>query len=168
MRVLGVDPGTRVTGFGAVDQTGGVLRHLEHGALRFDPSAPLEARLLELQRGLDAVVDRVRPDAISVEGLFYSKNVQSALKLAHARGVVLLVVAARGVPFAEYSPMEVKRSVVGNGRATKPQLGAMVKRLLALDQVPQSDAGDALAMAICHLHSHRLAAMRSRRGRGAS
>ena len=168
MRVLGIDPGSRVTGFGASEQSGGVLRHVDHGTLRLDVDAPLAQRLVDLRTRLADLVDRVAPDAVSVESLFHAKNVQSALKLAHARGVVLLVVAERGLELAEYSPAEIKRSVVGNGRATKPQIGGMVKRLLALESVPAADAGDALAMAICHVHTRRLSVARGRRARASS
>lgn len=165
MRIFGIDPGTRALGFGVIDVRGGVARHVAHGTVRAPESAPLHERLALIRGGLVGALEAHAPNVVAVEGLFYARNVKSALTLAHARGVALEVAATLGLPVVEYSPMEMKRGLVGYGRATKPQVGRMVQRLLALPVAPPSDAADALALAICHAHSVRLGVMRTRRGK---
>jgi crossover junction endodeoxyribonuclease RuvC len=164
LRVLGIDPGTHVVGFGVVEVRDGLLRHVSHGTVRPATGAPLEARLATIRHGLETVLRDQQPAIVAVEGLFFARNVRSALVLAHARGVALEVAAASGFPVAEYSPMEVKRGLVGYGRATKGQVARMVQRLLALASLPSNDAADALALSICHIHAARLGASRNRRG----
>lgn len=159
-RVLGVDPGTRVVGFGVVDLRDGAIRHVAHGTVRAPREEPLAVRLATIRAGLEQVLRTQAPAIVVLEGLFYARNVKSVLTLAHARGVALEVAATFELPVIEYSPMELKRSLVGYGRATKLQVGRMVQRLLSLDAEPSPDAGDALALAICHLHADRLRALR--------
>lgn len=158
--MLGIDPGTRVVGFGVVDLWDGAIRHVAHGTVRAPRDQPLPARLATIRGGLEQVLRSQSPAIVVLEGLFYARNVKSVLSLAHARGVALEVAATFELPVVEYSPMELKRSLVGYGRATKLQVGRMVQRILALDVEPSPDAGDALALAICHLHAARLRSLR--------
>jgi len=151
MRVLGLDPGSRRTGFGAVERLGNRLRCVEHGCVKPPAAAALAARLHFIARGAGAVMDRLEPDAVVVEEAFFRENVRSALVLGHVRGALLVAAAERGIAVFEYSPREIKRAVVGNGGAAKEQVGFMVRRLLGLAAEPGADAADALAGAICHL-----------------
>lgn len=162
MRVLGIDPGSRRTGWGVVDRSGNRLRCAGHGCVTPPATAPLAARLHAIARGIGEVMDRTRPDAVSVEEAFFRENVRSALVLGHVRGALLVAAVERGIEVAEYSPREIKLSVTGNGGALKPQVAAMVRRLLALEDVPQADAADALAGAICHLNRSVFAAPRAK------
>ena len=156
MRVLGIDPGTQVCGYGLVEQTGGDLKALDYGVVRA-PSAPLPERLRVIHEGLSAVIARHRPDIVAVEGVFHGINPRTALKIGEGRGIALLVAAAAGVAVAEYSPATVKKAVVGSGRAHKGQVQQMVRLILSLPQIPEpEDAADALAIAICHCHRHGL------------
>ena len=151
MRVLGIDCGTACTGYGIISSDGVTNRMVTCGAVRTDPKQPLAARLLEIAAGLREVIRQHAPDAAAVEEVFYAVNAKTALKLAHVRGVALLTVAEAGLEAGEYSPLEVKISVVGYGRAEKRQVQLMVRSLLRLEQEVQSeDAADALAVAICH------------------
>ena len=151
MRVFGIDCGSAHTGYGVVDSDGGRHRMVAAGAIHTNAKLPFELRLLKIAEGLRALLREHRPDSAAVEGVFYSANVQTALKLAQVRGVALLVVAEAGVPLAEYSPLEVKTSVVGYGRAEKAQVQSMVQSLLKLaSPIESEDAADALAVAICH------------------
>jgi crossover junction endodeoxyribonuclease RuvC len=161
--VLGVDPGTQHTGFGLVAEVEGRLVPLEWGVISPRPSLALPDRLYVIYTTLQARLEAHRPQSMAVETLFLAKNVRSAVMLAHARGVALLTAAAAGLEVAEYSPLEVKQAVVGYGRAAKQQVQAMVQALLHIGQpVLDADAADALAVAICHLHSQRLRASFSR------
>ena len=151
MRILGIDCGCERTGFGIVDTDGRAHKFVSAGVIRTAPSDPLPARLARIHEGLRQALERHRPDAVAIEEVFHAKNVSTALKLAHVRGVALLVAAQAGVPVGEYSPLEVKTSVVGYGRAEKHQVKRMVASLLGLAEPPASDdASDALAVAICH------------------
>ena len=151
MRVLGIDCGTERTGFGVIISDGRSHQLLEAGVIRTSPKDLLEHRLLLIGAGLRSVIARHRPDCAAIEEVFYAANVKTTLKLAHVRGVAMLVVAEAGIPLGEYSPLEVKTSVVGYGRAEKTQVQLMVQSLLGLDQVIASeDASDALAVAVCH------------------
>ncbi|UCF20988.1 MAG: crossover junction endodeoxyribonuclease RuvC [Gemmatimonadota bacterium] len=167
MIVLGVDPGTRITGYGVVD--GGdrgrpVL--IECGVIR-PASRSLPRRLLEILEGLDGVIERTRPDVLCVEGVFYGRNAQTTLKLGQARGAVMLAAARRGMSVTEYPPAEVKNVVVGSGRAGKRQVALMVQKHLALAEPPApEDAADGVALALCHLFQSGLTAAASK-GRGA-
>ncbi len=151
MRVLGIDCGSERTGYGVIDSDGSVHRLLASGVIRTNTRWPFEKRLLEIARGLRELIREHGPDAAAVEEVFTAANVKSALKLAHVRGIALLAIAEAGLGFAEYSPLEVKMSVVGYGRAEKSQVQIMVKSLLRLAQpIDSLDACDALAVAICH------------------
>jgi crossover junction endodeoxyribonuclease RuvC len=156
LRVLGIDPGTVRLGYGVIEcgrfgaARGEVIRYVECGVLTAPARASRPERLAEIGRGLRELVEELRPDAVALEEAFYGKNVQSTLALGEARGVALFVAAERGLPIAGYPPATVKQSVVGHGRATKDQVAFLVRALLSLRRVPEPDAADALAIAICH------------------
>ena len=154
MRVLGLDPGLRHTGWGVIDVTGNRLTHVADGVVNSSSKAPLHERLVELHDGLVEIIERLVPDEAAVEETFVNKNPTSTLKLGLARGVVLLVPAKAGLRVAEYGANHVKKSVVGAGHADKVQVQAMVRMLLPGVQIASPDAADALAVAICHAH-HR-------------
>ncbi|MGA2571932.1 MAG: crossover junction endodeoxyribonuclease RuvC [Terracidiphilus sp.] len=164
MRVFGIDCGTEVTGFGVVDfcdaARGEQLKFQAMGAIRLARSRALPQRLDQVHRELIAELERWRPDAVAIEEVFYSVNAKSALKLGQVRGVALLAAAQQGIPVAEYAPLQIKSSVVGYGLAKKEQVQFMVARLLGLAELPQpADAADALAVAICHIHTARTLAL---------
>jgi crossover junction endodeoxyribonuclease RuvC len=150
MIVLGVDPGSRATGYGLVEFSGNRLRHVAHGVIKVGGEESMPARLAEIFNELTRVMTDFSPVEAGVETIFSAKNVQSAFKLGQARGVILLAAELRGIPVAEYSPTQVKNAVVGYGRAEKEQVQEMVRRFLALPKAAPSDASDALAVAICH------------------
>lgn len=151
MRVLGIDCGTERTGYGVIDSDGRTHQMIAAGFIRTIVKSPFENRLREISRGLCEVIGRYGPAAAAVEEVFYATNVKTALKLAHVRGVALLAISEAGLEFGEYSPLEVKTSVVGYGRAEKHQVQLMVRSLLSLDAaIVSEDAADALAVAICH------------------
>jgi crossover junction endodeoxyribonuclease RuvC len=158
MRVFGIDCGTEITGFGVVetDDAGRVPRLHCHalGAIRLAKTRPLPERLAQVFRELTVALECWRPDVVAVEEVFYSVNAKSALKLGQVRGVALLAAATQGLPVAEYAPLKIKSSVVGYGLAKKEQVQFMVARLLELAEIPEPpDAADALAIAICHIHT---------------
>lgn len=150
--VLGVDPGTAITGYGVVVRgRRGSVRLLECGVIRTSSSEPLPKRIAEIYEEVVALIERHRPFAVSVEDVFHGKNAQSALKLGHARGAVLLAAAHRDLVIAEYAPRQIKKAVVGTGNATKDQVGFMVKQQLKLKDAPSpADAADGVAAALCH------------------
>lgn len=151
MRVLGIDCGTERTGWGVISSDGRRHRVLGHGVIRTPAKQPLEQRLKTIAAGLRGILAEHQPDAAAVEEVFYSQNVRTALRLAHVRGVALLAIAEAHVSFGEYSPLEVKTSVVGYGRAEKHQVSRMVRTLTGLDQEMETeDVSDAIAVAICH------------------
>jgi len=152
MRVLGLDPGLRQTGWGVIDAEGNRLRHVANGIVTSDRKAELAERLLQLHRGLAEVVAAHRPETAAVEVTLANKNPSSTLKLGMARGIALLTPALDGLSVAEYLPMIVKKAVVGTGHADKEQVAMMVARLLPGCAVAAPDAADALAVAICHAH----------------
>lgn len=152
IRLLGLDPGLRCTGWGIIDTDGNALRHVANGVVRPSTDASLADRLAELYHGLIEVIDTHRPAEAAVEETFVSRNAVSTLKLGQARGVVLLAPARAGLSVAEYPANLVKKSLVGAGHAAKQQIGAMVKVLLPACDVATADAADALAVAICHAH----------------
>lgn len=153
MRVFGIDPGSERTGYGCVETDGRRHRLLVCGAICTVGSSSLAARLATIHAGLSALLCEWRPEAIAVENLFYATNVRSALTLGHARGVALLAAVEAGLEVAEYTPAEVKRAVVGYGRAEKAQVQRMIALLLGLREAPAPhDAADALAVALCHAH----------------
>ncbi len=154
MRVFGIDPGSERTGYGCVDSDGRHHQLVICGAVRAGVGPTFAEQLSIIYRSLSALLAEHRPECVAIENIFHAVNARSALKLGHARGVAMLAAIEAGVTVVEYTPAEVKRAVVGYGRAEKPQVGQMVKLLLGLDRVPTPhDAADALAVAICHLHS---------------
>lgn len=150
-RVLGIDPGSRVTGYGLVEEKGGSPVLVASGTIRLDGGLPMAERLATLYRELTGIVAESRPAAVAVERVFVARNADSALKLGHARGVVLLAVQQAGLPLFEYTPAEVKKVVTGRGRAEKFQVVALVRAILGLDRDPAEDEADALAIAMCHM-----------------
>ena len=161
MKVFGIDPGSERTGYGCLETDGSRHRLVVCGAIATPPRADFPAKLLAIHDRLAALLAECRPDAVVVESLFYAANVRTALKLGHVRGVILLTAVEGGYPVTEYTPAEIKRAVVGYGRAEKRQVQEMVRLLLGLRTVPSPhDAADALAAAICHVHHQRPAASR--------
>jgi crossover junction endodeoxyribonuclease RuvC len=167
MRILGVDPGTRCCGYGVVDDDGTRLRYVECGTIDLPARSPLHLRLAELGRTLTEVIRELRPEVVAVEDVFHGIDARAALKLGHARGVVLAAVGAAGLEVSGYPPATVKKSVTGRGGAPKTQVAAMVKVTLGLRRTPAADAADALAVAICHAY-HAAAAARLAAARGAA
>jgi len=160
MRVLGIDPGTATTGYGVVEETGEGLRALAYGVVTTPPDLPLPQRLQAIYRELRRLVREWQPDAAAVEELYFNVNVRTAMGVGQARGVALLAMADEGLTVAEYGPGEVKQALTGYGGAEKRQMQEMVRMLLGLSSIPRpDDAADALAVAICHLHSARLRAL---------
>jgi crossover junction endodeoxyribonuclease RuvC len=158
--VLGIDPGTAITGYGLVreDETGLIL--VDYGVVTTPSGQPLPGRLQTIYQGLTDTIRRHQPEVAAVEELFFSRNVRTALSVGHARGVTLLALADAGLPIYEYKPLEVKQAIAGYGGADKRQVQEMVRMLLELDGVPQpDDAADAVAVAMCHIHSARMASL---------
>lgn len=167
MITLGIDPGTAIMGYGLIESGAAVsvskgaavsggetMRMIEYGALYTPPNTPLLERLPQLYKGLIDLIQEYKPQAMAVEELFFNKNVRTALSVGHARGIAILAAAHCGLRMGEYTPLQVKQAVVGYGRATKEQVQTMVKLLLNMDHIPRpDDAADALAVAICHVHS---------------
>ena len=165
MRVLGIDCGTERTGYGVIESDGRTHSLISAGVIRTQPKSPFESRLQEISRELRGVIARDEPRAAAVEEVFYSTNVKTALKLAHVRGVALLLISEAGLEFGEYSPLEIKTCVVGYGRAEKHQVQMMITSLLRLDEpIASEDACDALAVAVCHA-THRAMQRRLERAR---
>jgi len=157
VRTLGIDPGTAITGYGFVEGRGDRLTLVECGVMTTAAGTPLPRRLQDIYSGLTQLIQTHKPDDAAVEEIFFSRNARTALAVGHARGVVLLALSMQGIPVFEYTPLQVKQSVTGYGRADKAQVQSMVRVLLGLDVIPQpDDAADALAVAICHLHSATL------------
>ena len=161
MRVLGIDPGSNVTGYGVLDLCSGEggdgsLSHVAHGNLRLQRGLSMATRLHQLHEAVLAVIDAHRPDIAAVEQVFVASSPRSALVLGQARGASLAALGARGIVATEYSPTRIKQAVTGSGRASKRQVQIMVRRLLVLDAMPQVDAADALAAAVCHARAGRL------------
>jgi len=157
MRVLGIDPGTVTTGYGLVERRGDTLQAVTFGAITTRAGLPFAQRLLRIHQELRTLLSRTHPDCAAVESVFFAKNVQSALRLGHARGVALLALAEESVEIHEYSALEVKQAITSYGQAAKGQVQEMVRLLLGLGEAPTPvDAADALAVAICHHHAARL------------
>jgi len=148
-RILGIDPGSRITGFGIIDAEGNRVRHVVSGAIR-TPDAIFPQRLRTIFEQLSAILDEYQPELVAIEQVFVNRNVSSALKLGQARGAAICAVAVRDLPIAEYAPTQIKRTVVGSGGASKEQVQYMVRALLNVAQALQADAADALAVALCH------------------
>ena len=167
MRILGIDPGLQVTGFGVIDTENTRLKYVASGCVK-SGEGDLAARLKVILEGLKEVIDAHGPLQVAVEKVFVNTNPQSTLALGQARGTAICAAVLAGLPVAEYTALQVKQSVVGNGHAAKEQVQHMVKRLLALPGDPSPDAADALACAICHAHGHRLGVhqgLKMKRGR---
>lgn len=152
IRVLGVDPGSRLTGYGVVDVDGDALRYVASGCIQ-TVEGPFTGRLADIYRGVEEVIAAHAPDEFVVEEVFFARNPQSALKLGQARGVAIAAAVRAGLPVSEYAARAVKQAVVGTGNATKAQVQYMVRALLSLSAEPSSDAADALAVAICHVNT---------------
>jgi crossover junction endodeoxyribonuclease RuvC len=150
LRILGIDPGSLVTGYGVIEKDGNYLRHVIHGEIKPQKGSLLSAVLISIYRQLSALIKETTPDAIAIENIFYGKNVRSLIRQAQVRGLVIFTCADQGVALFEYSPPEVKQAVVGYGRAEKRQVQIMVKTILKLSTLPPADAADALAVAVCH------------------
>ena len=161
MIVLGIDPGTAVTGYGVVvREGGGAVSLVECGVIRTDDSLELGARLRTIHEGVLEIIAKHRPERVAVEGVFYAKNVHTTVTLGHTRGVILLAAALRDMSVAEYSPAEIKNAVCGTGKATKEQVQFMVQQLLRLKAAPKpADAADGVAVALCDVQSHSLKAI---------
>jgi len=157
MRVLGIDPGSNVTGYGIVEGRGSALTHIDNGIIAPGRGRTFPQRLHGIYGDLRALMERFEPDAVAVENVFVAKNARSSLVLGHARGVAMLAACEAGLAPAEYSPSEVKLAVTGSGRATKEQIQRMVRAILGLAEVAAEDASDALAVAICHLNTQGMA-----------
>ncbi len=151
-RILGIDPGLRITGFGVIEKNGHTLTYLASGCVRTDAKAPLPARLGTIHSGVHQLIAQYRPDQAVVEIVFVNTNPQSTLLLGQARGAAIAALVSGGIEVAEYTALQVKQAVVGNGHADKTQVQHMVRRLLSLPGTPGSDAADALACAIAHAH----------------
>jgi len=153
---LGIDPGSKITGYGLVAKEGAELKLIAAGLLKPNQRAPLPDRLNQIYRGLQEVIKKHSPDEVAIEDVFYAKNVRSAIRLGHMRGIALLAAAAADLPVYEYAATAIKVAVVGYGRASKAQVNHMVKRLLKTDEDLSPDASDALAAAICHINQNPL------------
>jgi len=156
MRILGIDPGTRITGYGIIDVEGNRLRHVENGIVATRSNQPLADRLKIIYDGLQQVIATHDPAEMSIEQVFLAKNPRAALTLGHSRGTAMLAGVNANLPVCEYSALQVKSAVVGYGHAGKQQVQQMVKALLNLPEIAQEDAADALAVAICHANSRTL------------
>lgn len=153
MIILGIDPGSRKTGYGIISKQGNRLIHVDNGAIFTQSAKDFPERLERIFTGLSEIIAQYRPEVVAVEDVFLAKNAQSALKLGQARGAAIVAAVNVGLPVHEYTAMQVKQAVVGTGRAEKTQVQQMIKALLNLPEVAQEDASDALAVAICHAHS---------------
>lgn len=153
MRILGIDPGSRITGYGVIRKEGNRLVHLDNGAIFTDSASDFPGRLQRIFTGISDIISRYAPDVVAVEDIFFANNVQSALKLGQARGAAIVAGVNAGLPVHEYTALQVKQAVVGHGRAAKEQVQQMVRVLLGLPEIAQADASDALAVAICHANS---------------
>jgi crossover junction endodeoxyribonuclease RuvC len=153
MIIMGIDPGSRITGYGLISKEGNRLIHIDNGAIFTQSAQDFPQRLEQIFTGLSAVIAQYRPDAVAVENVFLAKNAQSALKLGQARGAAIVAAVNVGLAVFEYTALQVKQAVVGSGRAEKVQVQQMIKALLNLPEVAQEDASDALAVAVCHAHS---------------
>ncbi len=155
--ILGIDPGSRFTGYGIISFNNNKISHIHHGTIR-TTGDDFSSRLYQIYAELNTIINQYEPKEAAIENVFFAKNAQSALKLGQARGAAITSIASKALPLSEYSPKEIKQSITGTGAASKQQVQQMVKILLKLTQIPQSDAADALACAVCHCHSHTVLA----------
>lgn len=158
MRVLGIDPGTATTGIGVVDYLQGKEQLIHYGTIRTPPEMEMHLRLLKIHQELNEILDEYLPEAVAIEQLFHQKNAKTVITVAQARGVLMMTPAARNLEIYEYTPLQVKQAVCGYGSADKRQVQLMVQNILHMQNIPKpDDAADALAIAICCIHSHRMA-----------
>lgn len=157
---MGIDPGFAITGYGILKYRGNNFKMIEYGAIITKPDLTFSKRLLKLNEDLESLIDVYKPEVVSVEELFFNKNVKTAITAAQGRGAAILAFAKRGIDVYEYTPLQVKQAVTGYGRADKNQMQQMVKLILNLNEIPRpDDAADALAVAICHAHSNKLSSL---------
>lgn len=157
MRILGIDPGIAIVGFGFIDQTGSKLKPVQYGSIHTEAHTEPAARLLEVYEAIMQLIEKYQPQAVAIEKLFFNRNVTTAITVGQARGVLMLAAAQKGLEIAEYTPLQVKQAIVGYGKAEKKQVQEMTKMFLNLSDVPKpDDVADALAIAICHAHSATL------------
>lgn len=157
MIIIGIDPGYAIVGIGVIEYIGNKFRTLEYNAITTPAGMPTVERLKKIYQEMDMYLEKYKPDAVAIEELFFNSNQKTAINVAQARGVLLVAVANRNVPICEYTPLQVKQSVTGYGRADKKQIQQMVKMMLGLNAIPKpDDAADALAIAICHAHSNKM------------
>lgn len=151
MRILGIDPGIATVGFGVVDSDNGTQKYVSCGVITTPAHTPLSSRLDQIFNDINELINTFKPDAVSIEELFFNTNITTGISVAHGRGVILLAVFQHSIPIYEYTPLQVKQAVVGYGRAEKPQVIEMVKRILQMKNAPKpDDAADAVALALCH------------------
>ena len=156
MRVLGIDPGSNVTGFGVVDKKGNSYSHVASGDIKLKKSQGLPDKLLTISNSIKELIKEYKPEAVAVEAIFFAENAKSAIVLGHARGAVLLSAASLGLEVFEYSPTNIKQSVTGHGRSGKAEMQKMMGLLLGKEHIKSADSADALSVAICHINSHGL------------
>ncbi|GGJ16944.1 crossover junction endodeoxyribonuclease RuvC [Paenibacillus hunanensis] len=157
MRIMGIDPGIAIVGFGFIDKNGSKLTPVQYGCIQTEAHTPEEERLLHVYEGMVQLIEKYEPQMIAFEKLFFNRNVTTAMSVSQARGVAILAAAQKGLPIAEYTPMQVKQAIVGYGKAEKRQVQEMVRMFLNLQKVPKpDDVADALAVAVCHAHSYVL------------
>lgn len=155
MRILGIDPGFAIVGYGIVDYAGNRFSTVHYGSIETKAHTPFVNRLLDIYRQITNVISTYQPDAVAIEELFFNTNVTTGIQVGHARGVLMLAAAEQQIPVFEYTPLQVKQATVGYGRADKNQVQQMVKSMLGLPQIPKpDDVADALAIAVCHAHSY--------------
>ncbi|MBQ2889827.1 MAG: crossover junction endodeoxyribonuclease RuvC [Clostridia bacterium] len=156
MRILGIDPGIAIVGYGVVDKEGNRYKTVAYDAVTTRAHTPLEERLLLVYKGIDEIIKMYKPDAMSIEELFFNNNAKTAVAVGQARGVILLAAVQNSIPIYEYTPLQVKQALTGYGRASKSQIQQMMKSILGLESVPKpDDVADALAIAVCHGNSMR-------------
>ncbi|CAM4400166.1 crossover junction endodeoxyribonuclease RuvC [Paenibacillus phoenicis] len=157
MRILGIDPGIAIVGFGFIDKQGNRVTPVQYGCIQTEAHTPEEERLMHVYEAMVQLIDKYKPDAVAFEKLFFNRNVTTAMSVSQARGVLVLAAAQKGLPIAEYTPMQVKQAIVGYGKAEKRQVQEMTRMFLKLQAIPKpDDVADALSVAICHAHSYTL------------
>lgn len=157
MVVLGIDPGTATTGYGVISYEAGRQKMLEYGIISTKANIDMAYRLAKINEDLDDLILKYNPNVVAVEDLYYQKNAKTVITVAQSRGVILMTAAKQGLKVAEYTPLQVKQAVVGYGQADKKQVQFMVQKLLNIPNIPKpDDAADALAVAICHIHSYKI------------
>ncbi|MGP0586824.1 crossover junction endodeoxyribonuclease RuvC [Paenibacillus timonensis] len=157
MRILGIDPGIAIVGFGFIDKQGSKVTPVQYGCIQTEAHTADEERLLHVYEAMVQLIDKYKPEAVAFEKLFFNRNVTTAMSVSQARGVLVLAAVQKGLPIAEYTPMQVKQAIVGYGKAEKRQVQEMTRMFLKLQAIPKpDDVADALAVAVCHAHSYTL------------